>query len=67
MTVKPLDMKTSALGIDRTRSGGAGAVSRVSQDAKGVYYEVQLDRKGKERKVITLVVRREQLVIHRSK
>jgi len=65
--VKPLDMKTSGLGIDRTRSGGAGTVSQVSQDTKGYYYGVQLDRKGKERKVITLVVRREQLVVHRPK
>lgn len=67
MTVKPVDLKETMLGIDRTSPGGEGTVIEVSQDAKGNFYTVRLDRKGKERKDITRIVRREHLVVHRSK
>jgi hypothetical protein len=66
VTVKPVDLKPG-LGIDRTQSGGEGTVIEVSQDTKGDVYTVRLDRRGRERKVITRVTRRENLIVHREK
>ena len=67
MTVQPVDLSKTSIGIDRAQSGGEGTVIKVSQDTKGDVYTVRLDRKGKERKDVTRVVRREHLVVHRSK
>jgi hypothetical protein len=62
--VKPIDLRKTSIGIDRTQAGGEGVVVAVSTDTKGDVYSVRLKRKRRD---VTRMVRREHLVVHREK